>query len=186
MTLAPWVWFVAGTVAGSAALAAATLLWAKVIRRAADRVRLLRFAFLGLLAVPAVRLAGWVPRFDFDRPTARHVKAPPGFVGMETTVGPLIPSDVAVWPVAVWIGGTVGFAAFFAGRRVRLAGRLCRLPAWDDDKVGRRVSSVATRLGLRRPPAVVVGRAGGSPFVFGVFRPVLVLPPDFDRLLTPA
>ena len=185
MTNLPWVWFVAGSLAGSMALVAIALLWARVCRRAADRVRLMRFALVGLVAVPVVQLAGWVPEFGSGRPSAPRASTTSGLVSLAASAEPLVPAAVAVWPVAVWLGGAVGFAAYFAGRRVRLAGRLGRLPEWPEDAVGRGVTLVAARLGLRRPPAVVVGRAGCSPFVSGVFRPVLVLPPDFDRLLSP-
>lgn len=184
MTLLPWAWFVVGSLVGGGLLAALVLLWARVCRPA-DGVRAFRLAHAGLLAVVLVQAFGWVPRVDVARPTAGHVVSDVGEAGVAGPVEQFAPVGVAVWPVGVWLAGTVGVAVVFVWRRVRL-NRLRRLPPFDDPDVRDRVAGIAARLGVTRPPDTLTGRAACSPFVFGVARPVLVLPPDFACVLSPA
>lgn len=186
MTLLPWVWFAAGTLVGSVLLASLAWLWVKSCRRSSDRVRVIRLAHLGLLAVLFLQLFGWWPRLEFARPAAPRAEvATVGAYGLAAPVESLAPVGVAVWPAAVWFGGTIAFTSLFVARRVRL-NLLRQLPEYADIAVRERVATVATRLGIARPPVTLVGRAGCSPFVFGVVHPILVLPPDFKRLLSPA
>lgn len=186
MTLLPWVWFAVGMLVGSALLSSLVWLWVKVCRRSGDRVRVFRFAYLGLLAVLCLQLFGWLPRLESNRPHAPRAEiATTDALGLMTPVEPHASAGVAAWPAVVWFGGAIGFAGLFVARRVRL-NLLRRLPEFGDITVRERVAAVATRLGLTRLPVTLTGRTGCSPFVFGIVHPVLVLPPDFKRLLSSA
>jgi beta-lactamase regulating signal transducer with metallopeptidase domain len=185
MTLLPWEWFAVGSLVGGGLLAGLVELWARACRRSADRVRAVRLAQIGLLVVVTVQAFGWVPRFDIPRPAiGAVVVSEAGEAGVAAPVDPPSPAGVAVWPLWVWVCGAVAFGGLFVARRVRL-NRLRRLAEWTDPAVMACVTDTAARLGLAGRPRTVVGRAGSSPFVFGVVRPVLVLPPDFARLLSP-
>lgn len=186
MTLLSWIWFVAGTLTGSALLAAFAGLWAKACRRSSDRVRVIRLAHLGLIAVLFLQLFGWMPHLELREP-----KNPGAGAVATTAVGEVAPVELltpekgTAWPAMVWLSGTVIFAGLFLFRRLRLT-RLRRLPVLADHAVRERLAGLAARLGFIRLPVTLTGRAGCSPFVFGVVRPVLVLPSDFGRLLSPA
>jgi beta-lactamase regulating signal transducer with metallopeptidase domain len=78
--------------------------------------------------------------------------------------------------VLLWLGGICWLAGRLLVQRARLGRLLSRSAAATDPRLLALVDQVAGQLGLRRPPAVVLTELEGSPFVCGLFRPVLVLP----------
>ena len=80
------------------------------------------------------------------------------------------------WLVLAWLGGV----ALLAGRIVLQQRRLqqtlgCAMPA-TEPRLLAMVEQTAAQLGLRRAPRILLIEADVSPFVCGLFRPVLVLP----------
>ena len=88
-------------------------------------------------------------------------------------------AGLVVW---IWTAGVLLLAVTGAIRHRRLrrswqAGGESELPDW----LSSMVADVARRVGLRRTPAVVLGRSVGTPFVVGLFRPRVHLPHDMPR-----
>lgn len=79
--------------------------------------------------------------------------------------------------LAIWLGGSLLYAAIAAARWRRLR-RLIRQAAMAGDDFVRLVDDVAARVGLGRPPDVRVVPHGRccSPMVFGLRRPILIVP----------
>jgi beta-lactamase regulating signal transducer with metallopeptidase domain len=80
------------------------------------------------------------------------------------------------WLVIAWLGGV----ALLAGRTVLQQRRLqqtlgCAMPA-TEPRLLAMVDQAAAQLGLRRAPRLLLIEADVSPFVCGLFRPVVVLP----------
>jgi beta-lactamase regulating signal transducer with metallopeptidase domain/Tol biopolymer transport system component len=80
------------------------------------------------------------------------------------------------WLVLAWLAGMT----WQVGRLLVQQGRLRRIldratPTYDPCLLAT-IEKVAARLGLSRPPGVVLSEGQGTPFVCGLFRPILVLP----------
>jgi beta-lactamase regulating signal transducer with metallopeptidase domain len=83
------------------------------------------------------------------------------------------------WLIGVWAAGAAGWFSL-AGWRGWSFARLLRLGRPASDHLKRRVAAVAEQLGIACPPVLVVtGRL--SPLIWGVFRPVLVLPAGLEK-----
>jgi beta-lactamase regulating signal transducer with metallopeptidase domain len=95
-------------------------------------------------------------------PRAAGVAAGPGF-----------------WPAvaaAVWVFGAASIAAVLLAREVRMRRALRTSASAPPAPARAALRAAAERLGLRRLPALVVSAHVRSPAVFGVLRPVVVLP----------
>jgi len=89
-----------------------------------------------------------------------------------------------------WIGGMVGFGLILLRRIFPLRKRhryqhdkkdpAAEIPDW----FRKLLSETATRLSLRKRPAVIFSRDDVSPAVYGLFRPVLLLPKGFFNRLS--
>ncbi|MFL5335318.1 MAG: M56 family metallopeptidase, partial [Geminicoccaceae bacterium] len=77
--------------------------------------------------------------------------------------------------VLAWLGGIAWQVGCVLVQRRRL-GRLLRRATAAEPRLLAVVDQVVAQLGLSRRPAVALTDGGGSPFVCGLFRPVLVLP----------
>jgi beta-lactamase regulating signal transducer with metallopeptidase domain len=134
-------------------------------RSATFRHALWSVGLASLLATPvvlAVVVADAAPTTTAPVPSWTQVDTPPAFPWL--VLGWAVPAALlALSAVAGWV-----LAA-------RLARRAAPLPpsAWHAD-----AEASARRLGLSRPPLLVVSDAVRTPAVVGVFRPVLLLPPQ--------
>lgn len=172
--IGPWVEFVLVCWAGTAGLAA--LGWAAERWTVAERDRLAVWRVALVLAVlfalgEVTGLGRW--------PTAGREPPPPAGLGSGATPA------TAAWPLLAWgaVAGVLGAAVVARGARLRwLAGRLERPTG---DALPRRVEAVARAVGYRRRVRVVVAPGLQSPLVFGAWRPVLVLPADFEAAFRP-
>jgi beta-lactamase regulating signal transducer with metallopeptidase domain len=79
------------------------------------------------------------------------------------------------WLVLAWLGGIAWQVGCMVVQRCRL-GRLLSRASAADPRLLAVMEQVAAQLGLSRPPDLVLTDGEGSPFVCGLFRPVLVLP----------
>jgi len=82
---------------------------------------------------------------------------------------------------AVWLAGTVVLLARQAWSRVRLHWFVARHTSLAEGQLLVRAESLARRLGLVRRVRVLVGQGLEAPVAFGLLRPTMVLPLDFQR-----
>lgn len=80
------------------------------------------------------------------------------------------------WLVLVWLGGICWQMGRLMMQRRRLGRLLSRAAPVTEPLLLVLANEAAEKLGLRRPPRVVCTDIEGSPFVCGLFRPVLVVP----------
>jgi beta-lactamase regulating signal transducer with metallopeptidase domain len=126
---------------------------------------------------------------------ARWLPAGSGSGGAE----PLAASGVALGLAAVWLGGAALLAAGHLWRRRGIAREVAAArpladgvgepaqPAGEGDRtIATALAAARHRVGLRREVEVRLSTALGSPGVWGVVRPVLLLPEGIAAHLTPA
>jgi beta-lactamase regulating signal transducer with metallopeptidase domain len=78
----------------------------------------------------------------------------------------------------VWLAVVLGQIGRLVQQRIRLGGLLHRaIPATEPELIAL-LGQISRQLGLRRTPAVVMTGNDCSPFVCGLFRPILVLPTE--------
>jgi beta-lactamase regulating signal transducer with metallopeptidase domain len=80
------------------------------------------------------------------------------------------------WLVLAWLAGVASQGCRLLVQRCRLSGLLRRANRSVDLRLSSLVGDLAARLGLTQAPRIAVVDFRGSPFVCGLFRPVLVLP----------
>jgi beta-lactamase regulating signal transducer with metallopeptidase domain len=80
------------------------------------------------------------------------------------------------WLVLAWLGGIAWQVGSMLVQRGRLGRLLSRATAAAEPRLLAVMEQVAAQLGLSQPPDLVLTDGEGSPFVCGLFRPVLVLP----------
>src|SRR5262249_27964058 len=91
------------------------------------------------------------------------------------------------WLVLAWLGGIAWQVGCLLVQRGRLRRLLSRAAAATEPRLLAVMEQVAAQLGLSQRPALVLTDGVGAPFVYGLWRPVLVLPrglmaePDPDR-----
>lgn len=92
-----------------------------------------------------------------------------------------------VWAMGTWLLGMVLFLLL-------LAARIAKLRRWHREQLTRKtippwfhelLVATARRIGLERLPAIVFSDEAVTPAVYGVFRPVLLLPADYTDSLSP-
>lgn len=88
--------------------------------------------------------------------------------------------------IAVWIAGTVIFAARSLIAHARFMQIVDREAMPVSARVQDLVRQIAAETGLKRPPRIVASLISRGPFVTGVFRPVVVMPAWFEDDYTPA
>ncbi len=173
---------------------------------AAQRHAVWAAVMIGLLLVPVVRVAGswWTEGQGIAAPAVRatpeevldaSMAAPgPGMLAVAAEVQRPFPPDPATdsapitldlgswgrWLVWVWFGGTGSLLLRFAfglgwARRVRHDAAPAPPP------LARRAARMSAALGLRRPSAVLVSDRLRVPGMFGLLRPVVVLPGDAGK-----
>jgi beta-lactamase regulating signal transducer with metallopeptidase domain len=89
------------------------------------------------------------------------------------------------WLVLAWLVVVLGQIGRLGQQRMRLGGLLHRGAPSTEPRLITLVGQICSQLGLRRVPAVVTIKEDCSPFVCGLFRPVLVLPGGLLRALDP-
>src|SRR5262249_7965652 len=87
------------------------------------------------------------------------------------------------WLVLLWLAVVLGQIGRLVEQRRRLGGLLAWAIPGRGAAVAALLGQISSQLGLRRAPAVVT--ADCSPFVCGLFRPVLVLPGGLLGALDP-
>jgi beta-lactamase regulating signal transducer with metallopeptidase domain len=153
--------------------------------RASARHLVIASVFAALIALPAL-LAG-TPAMTIDVPLTPSPSLTATIPA--ATAFPDLPAEAndarrAGWPAvsigdalrAVWLAGTIIFLIPVAGVLWRLSMiRRTGLPtAWRRDEL----AQLARGRGVTTPVEVVEHEAVPGPMTFGVFRPVIVLPPD--------
>ncbi len=90
-----------------------------------------------------------------------------------------VPSGGAWWPGMVWLLGATGIAIRTAWSRWLLVRFRRRHTVASEERLCRRVSTLARRLGIGRRIAVLEAAGLATPVAFGRVRPTLVLPAAF-------
>jgi BlaR1 peptidase M56 len=80
------------------------------------------------------------------------------------------------WLVLLWLAVVLGQIARLVQQRLRLGDLLHQATPSTEPRLAALLGQISNQLGLRRAPAVVMTDIDCSPFVCGLFRPVLVLP----------
>jgi beta-lactamase regulating signal transducer with metallopeptidase domain len=94
--------------------------------------------------------------------------------------------DLATALTLLWLAGTLAFSLRWASRHRAFARRIAgarRLAAGREVEL---LDRLRRRLGLARPVGLALLAGGSAPGVWGVLRPVLLLPEEMPRHLTPA
>src|SRR5262249_52083191 len=89
------------------------------------------------------------------------------------------------WLVLAWLGGIAWQVGCLLVQRGRLRRLLSGATAAADPRLLAVVEQAAVQLGLARRPAVGLVEGVGAPFVYGLWRPVLVLPRGLMAALDP-
>jgi bla regulator protein BlaR1 len=138
-----------------------------------------------LAAPPAKPAAATVPTPSVA-PTISPATASP--VAATTVHAPRTPVSWKVWPLALWALGVLVLAGWLVSRLRRFRRDLALAvsdqppPEW----LERVLQEVAAQLKLRRVPRVQISHATASPAVFGLFRPVVLLPASETHTLSEA
>jgi beta-lactamase regulating signal transducer with metallopeptidase domain len=82
----------------------------------------------------------------------------------------------AVWMMLGWLAGVLAFWAAVAWRYARLLRASRAAPTIDEGPVRVTLEQMALSMGLRRMPELLSTTDMTSPFLFGIFRPRIVLP----------
>ena len=121
----------------------------------------------GLMGVPASELAGPLPSAMQGNLTDGQPSSTPPRER---------PFDPSAALLAVWAGGCLVFWGAVVWRYVRLARAIRSGPAIDEGPVRIALERIALDLGLRHVPDLYATDLVTSPFLFGLFRPAIVLP----------
>jgi len=123
----------------------------------------------------------------FAQPFSSDLSSPSSLYGAPAQLSPEIPSSAMPDAmVAIWLCGSSLLLMRWGMRwnYVRkLSGRANRTDFWTSDRelqTSRRLEEVA---GVRKPLAIVRSSAAVEPFVFGLFRPVLIWPAGLSEKL---
>ena len=114
-------------------------------------------------------------RDAIDMPPQAMVETPQ--LPFMTTAG--AGSTQPIWPrvaVAIWLSGVATLGAVASLRWLVWRRRLFRTGRNPEARLAARVAELAAQLGIRRKVRVIVSSDAAGPAVFGVWRPVLVLP----------
>jgi beta-lactamase regulating signal transducer with metallopeptidase domain len=207
---AGWPRLAGAVLAQSALVAAVVALACLVLRRAAPAVRywLWQAVALKLVLMPfwtvAVPLPPWpdpderpAPAVVTATPRPQNDGPSPPAVPLSAEVTPATTPPAApawdwlgsvswpAWLLLAWLLGIAVQACGLLWQRQRLT-RLLREAVLADGSISATVAELSARLGLRRPPQVVLLDGSGSPFVCGAGWPVLVLPRGTLAVLEPA
>lgn len=99
----------------------------------------------------------------------------------ERVAGSLEPASGVWWPGLVWLAGSGLLLARFGIGQMLLVLLRRRCQRLTGGGVVARVHAVAGRLGIRRRITILEARTALGPATFGVWRPTLILPRDFDK-----
>src|SRR5262245_24135528 len=139
------------------------------------------------LSMPEPRPAANVPLDVPSAPRGESSPEPPGFMPLSmpaadtearTAAAPSWFSTVtwATWLLVAWLAVAAWQVLRIMCQRLELARLLRRAVPAADERLSALVADVAGQLGIRRAPRPVLTECDCSPFVFGLRRPVLVLP----------
>ena len=176
----------------STALAGVVFVLTRLLRRAPARVVFWLWLLvpLRLLIMPVVKLDLPVLPPESSQP-AVSVQPPPAPIPVRALPrGPVANRPVVVpgtdapsiavspwaWCVAAWLVGVVVCAVRFATSYWRMRPLVRESAPGEDSALAHAVGRASELLGVRRTPSVRVAQQDVSPFVMGVFHPVVVLP----------
>ncbi len=153
-------------------LSASVLIALTALLRAAWLDRLPKGLFTALWLVAAARMVLPVSfALPMPAPVARAVEAAAA-VPTEPAGGGGFP-----WLTALWLAGAAVAFALVAGRHLACLARYREaLPVTDEA-----VLAVVRSFGLRRQVTVAVCQTVSAPVTYGLFRPVILLPKDWER-----
>ena len=98
--------------------------------------------------------------------------------------GRIVSADASAWFFLVWAGGVGAFLGFVILRYLHLVRGLRRAKTVDEGPLAVMVERLALELGRRSAPTLLLSDEIASPFLFGVFRPRIVLPATLPDALS--
>ncbi len=139
------------------------------------------------------RFQGTSPEYSADAVApsgSSERQAAPVLVGGEKVSGPNASPPKPVWQVyamAVWLAGTLFLGGWLALKllHLRKEDRKLTATATLPESFYETLARCAKSLGVRRIPKVVLTRKVACPAVFGVIRPVLLVPVGYSSKVTP-
>ncbi|MGJ8561217.1 MAG: M56 family metallopeptidase [Litorimonas sp.] len=183
---------------------AVTALLALVLltRRAVTRRFGARTAY-ALWLLPALRLvtppislpsdwgiSRWYAQF-FDK-TAEPASAYVAYYDGADTLPAMVVSPQTfadIWPtalIAIWLIGLVIGSLWVLVRQRRFTRRLARMSLAPDAIMRGEIARAARQSGLKTAPILRMSLSNDGPMVYGLFRPVIILPTNFTQKFTPA
>lgn len=94
-----------------------------------------------------------------------------------------------IWPMALivlWLLGAASAALWMLARQRRFARRLHRTSLPSDASLNVEIARAARQSGIKTVPIIRVSLSLDGPMVFGLLRPVIVLPANFTKRFTAA
>ncbi|MGA2232740.1 MAG: M56 family metallopeptidase [Tepidisphaeraceae bacterium] len=111
-----------------------------------------------------------------------------GKLGLAAATDVTAPSPRSNWTFmleVVWLVGAISLAARLLLANPRFARRLVATQIPTPEPTAELCRQCADEIGIRRVPEIIVTKTVSTPALFGLWRPRLLLPPDFSVRLTP-
>ncbi len=124
-------------------------------------------------ATPAVEYSGQ-NGVAVDLPSAQATSSSP--VGIARDASIVTGTSWTALLALLWTCGTLLVIAFHGVAHTLFRRRLGRASRDSEEELTAQVAAIAKRVGLRRPPRALITTLPTSPAVFGVRRPIIVLP----------
>jgi beta-lactamase regulating signal transducer with metallopeptidase domain/protocatechuate 3,4-dioxygenase beta subunit len=131
-------------------------------------------------ATPAMPLAS--SGLDRSMPVIEPIEAVPT-VSRENDRGPSI--SPAAWAMLAWTSVVTALLGAFTVMQWRLSRELRGARPIDPDRLPLSAEALRAKIGLRRTVRIVQSERRASPAVWGVVRPVVILPTELCRSLSP-
>ena len=96
---------------------------------------------------------------------------------------PLILSQIAF---LAWVAGILIYAAYFVRQAFAVRRVLRAAESLDETPLGSAVRRLSARMGLTRPPRLLLSDAVTAPLTTNPFRPVIILPAELTEILSDA
>lgn len=94
-------------------------------------------------------------------------------------------ADIAVAALWIWIIGAAMFIGVEAFRQAWFTRRLFARATPASPEIAAFASEIAAEISVKQPPRLITAAGVTGPLVAGLFRPVIVLPSDFERAWSP-
>jgi len=137
-----------------------------------------------LTVLPSQPTASEFPPIDVEDRSSRATAIPDSqhtasaSVGNSASVFDLLPTEwtLANWLSRGWLIGVIAYLLYFGFRRFQCAAVLRRSQLETSNELASLCESVRKRMKLKRPVRIHVTSRGIGPAVFGLLRPVILLP----------